>query len=97
MRTIHKFLPNCLRKYRRAAGFKQKDVACILGLKSASMISRWENGLCLPKLQSLFKLAILYRTMVDALFIDLRILLREEVAQAQRRYQQKRSGNQTEQ
>ncbi|MCX6774594.1 MAG: helix-turn-helix transcriptional regulator [DPANN group archaeon] len=94
MRTIHKFLPNCLRKYRRAAGFKQKDVACILGLKSASMISRWENGLCLPKLQSLFKLAILYRTMVDALFIDLRILLREEITQAERIYRRKRSGNQ---
>jgi transcriptional regulator with XRE-family HTH domain len=89
-------MPNCLRKYRRAAGFKQKDVACILGLKNASMISRWENGICLPKLQSLFKLAILYRTMADALFIDLRILLIEEVAQAQRHYKQKRSGNQTE-
>ena len=96
MRTIHKFLPNCLRRYMRAAGFKQKDVACILGLKSASMISRWENGLCLPKLQSLFKLAILYRTMVDTLFIDLRILLIEEVAQAEKLYKQKRSGNQTE-
>ena len=88
-------MPNCLRRYRRAAGFKQKDVACILGLKSASMISRWENGLCLPKLQSLFKLAILYRTMVDTLFIDLRMLLIEEVTQAEKLYKQKRSSNQT--
>ena len=97
MRTIHKLLPNCLRKYRRAAGFKQKDVACILGLKNPNTISHWENGLSLKQLQRLLKLAILYRTMVDALFIDLRILLREEVAQAQRRYQQQRSGNQASQ
>jgi transcriptional regulator with XRE-family HTH domain len=96
MRTSHKFLPNCLRKYRKAAGFKQKDVACMLGFKNASVISRWENGLCQPKLRSLLKLAILYRTMADALFIDLRISLIEEIAQAQKRYKQKMSDNQTE-
>ena len=63
-------MPNCLRKYRKAAGFKQKEVARILGLKNASVISRWENSICLPKLSSAFKLAVLYRTMVDALFKD---------------------------
>ena len=89
-------MPNCLRKYRRAAGFKQKDVACMLGLKGSGVISGWESGLRTPKLESLFKLAILYRTMVDSLYIDLRILLREEVAQAEKLYKQKRSGNQTE-
>ena len=96
MRTINKSLPNSLRKYRRAAGFKQKDVACILGLKNPNTISRWENGLSLKQLQRLLKLAILYRTMVDTLFIDLRVLLIEEVAQAEKLYKQKRSGNQTE-
>jgi transcriptional regulator with XRE-family HTH domain len=96
MRTIHKFLPNCLRKYRRAAGFKQKDVACILGLKTSGELSRWENSLSLPELQNVFRLAILYRTMVDTLFIDLRILLIEEVAQAEKLYKQKRSSKQTE-
>ena len=95
MRTTHKFTPNCLRKYRRAAGFKQKDVACILGLKNPNMISQWENGLYPPRLQSAFKLAILYRTMVDTLFIDLRMLLIEEVTQAEKLYKQKRSSNQT--
>jgi transcriptional regulator with XRE-family HTH domain len=62
---------NCLRKYRKARGLKQKDVAKILGLKSTSMISRWENGISLPSTQNLLKLAVLYRTIVDALFIDL--------------------------
>jgi len=95
MRTTHKFMPNCLRKYRRAAGFKQKDVACMLGLKGSGVISGWESGLHTPKLESLFKLAILYRTMVDSLYIDLRVLLREEIAQAEKLYKQKRSDNQT--
>lgn len=43
----------------------------MLGLKSSSMISRWEKGAVLPKALNLFKLAALYRTMVDGLFIDL--------------------------
>ena len=72
-------IPNSLKKYRKAAGLKQKDVAKILGLKSTSMISRWEKGVCLPKLLNIFRLALLYRTMVDALFMDLRTSLKEEI------------------
>jgi transcriptional regulator with XRE-family HTH domain len=68
----YKIIPNSLRKYRRASGFREKDVAEILGLNSASQISRWEKGVCLPRPLTMFKLAILYRTMVDGLFIDLR-------------------------
>jgi len=67
----NKGIPNCLRKYRRARGLKQNEVAKILGLRSASMISRWEKGVCLPCTLNLFKLSALYRTMADALFIDL--------------------------
>jgi transcriptional regulator with XRE-family HTH domain len=91
--TKRKIVLNSLRKYRKARGLKQKEVAAVLGLRTASTISRWENGLCLPKLHSLFKLAILYRTMVDALFIDLRILLKEEVMKAERLYRQKSPAN----
>jgi len=71
----YKIIPNSLRKYRRASGFREKDVAEILGLNSASQISRWEKGVCLPSPLTMFKLAILYRTMVDGLFIDLRRML----------------------
>lgn len=72
-------IPNYLKKYRRARGLKQKEVAELLGLKSASMISRWEKGVCLPQLLNIFKLVLLYRTMVDALFMDLRTSLKEEI------------------
>ena len=74
-----KTIPNCLRRYRRARGLKQKEVARILGLKSASMISRWEKGVCIPSTLNLFKLATLYRTMVDALFIDMLRALRNDI------------------
>ena len=43
----------------------------MLGLKSSSMISRWEKGTVLPNPLNIFKSAAIYRTMVDTLFIDL--------------------------
>ena len=66
----YKSIPNCLRKYRKARGLNQRKVAEIMGLKSSSIISRWEKGFCLPSSLNIFKLAVVYRTMVDALFID---------------------------
>ncbi|MCD6318853.1 helix-turn-helix transcriptional regulator [Candidatus Aerophobetes bacterium] len=74
-----KKIPNSLRKYRKMRGLKQKDVAEILGLKSTSMISRWEKGFVLPKPMNIFKLAALYRTMADALFIDLIRSVKEDI------------------
>jgi transcriptional regulator with XRE-family HTH domain len=74
-----KNVPNCLKKYRKARGFQQKDVAKILGLKCTSMISRWEKGFCLPSAVNLFKLAVLYRTIADSLFIDLLKTLKVEI------------------
>jgi len=79
MKVKSKNIPNCLRRHRKARGLRQKDVAKVLGLKSASMISRWEKGVCLPNTINLFKLAVLYRTMSDALFIDLIRELRSEI------------------
>ena len=75
----YKCIPNCLRRYRRARGLKQNDVARILGLKSTSMVSRWEKGACLPSAINLFRLAALYRTMTDALFIGLLRAVRDDV------------------
>jgi len=72
-------IPNCLRKYRKARGLKQSDVAKILRIKSTSLISRWENGGCLPNTLNIFKLSILYRTLIVALFIDLYRTLKEEI------------------
>jgi len=84
-RNSHKKIPNCLRKYRKARGLNQKEVAKVLGLKSASLISRWEKGICLPSPINLFRLAALYRTLVDALFIDLLRFLRQELIKKEKK------------
>ena len=64
--------PNHLRRYRKQAGLQQNQVAEMLGLKSTSLISRWENSFSYPDLINAFKLAVAYGTTVDALYFDLR-------------------------
>lgn len=76
----NKYIPNSLRRYRKLSGYKQKEVARILGFKSSSRISRWENGLAVPSLFNIIKLSILYSTLMDALYIDLVRSTREEIS-----------------
>ena len=76
------YIQNSLRKHRRARGLSQKDVAAMLGLKSASIVSRWENGACLPSTRNVFRLAALYRTMVDALYFDLMRSMRRQLRES---------------
>ena len=78
-----KKIPNILRKYRKAIGLKQKDVAKILGLKNSGMISRWEKGVCLPSLLNAFKLAGLYSVLVDALFFPLIRMIKRKIMEKQ--------------
>jgi transcriptional regulator with XRE-family HTH domain len=49
----------------------------MLGLKSTSLISRWENSFSYPDLINAFKLAIVYGITVDALYTDLRASLED--------------------
>ena len=78
----HKRTPNSLRKYRRAKGLTQKEVAKILGLKEASAISRWERGFRVPKLITAIKLSILYNTMADGLYLSVRRELKDEISES---------------
>lgn len=91
--TKSKTIPNCLRKYRKVRGLKQKEVAKILGFKSASMISRWERGYCLPSTLNLFRLAILYRTMVEAPYVDLLKTMREDLFKKEAKVLKKKQQN----
>ena len=95
--TPSQSIPNCLKKYRRARGLKQQEVAEILGLKSTSMISRWERGVCLPGPLNIFKLAVLYRTMVDALFIEQLKALRAELRQREEQILKNKAKDQNDQ
>lgn len=74
-------IPNLLKKYRRIRGLDQGRVAQLLGMKNSSRISRWENGDCIPSAMNLFRLAAIYRVLVDALFIEhLRAIRRDLIA-----------------
>jgi transcriptional regulator with XRE-family HTH domain len=79
----YKKIPNNLRKYRKALGLMQSDIAKILNLKSASMVSRWEKGVCLPSLINTFKLAGIYCVLVDALFFPLIRLIKRKIMERQ--------------
>src|SRR5262245_61384933 len=70
---------NRLRKYRRARGLSQRDVARILGFADPTSLSHWEQGIRLPSARNLFRLAALYRTLVDALYIDTLRRIRKDV------------------
>lgn len=78
-------VPNSLRKYRKAKGLTQKQVAKILGLESTSQISRWEKGVCLPSSLNIFKLSSLYRKMTDALFCDFLRSIRGDIQKKEKR------------
>jgi transcriptional regulator with XRE-family HTH domain len=84
MRKVEfKKIPNNLRKYRKAIGLKQKDVAKILGLKNSGMISRWEKGVCFPNLPNFIGLACLYCVLMDALFFPLKQLIKRKIMERQ--------------
>lgn len=51
-------------------GYSQKEVAKLLGFKSASRISRWERGLGMPSVVNLLKLSFLYSTLPAELYAD---------------------------
>lgn len=74
-----KKIPNNLRRYRKAVGLRQKDVADILNLKSAGMISRWEKGVCLPSLINAIKLSGSYCVLVDALFFPMIRMIKRKI------------------
>lgn len=69
---VFKRSSNNLRYYRKRAKLQQKQVAEMLGLKSTGLISCWENSVSYPDLINVFKLAVIYGVMVDALYMDLR-------------------------
>jgi hypothetical protein len=53
-------------------------VAHLLKLKGAGRISQWESGARFPGIRNLIKLSILYRTLVDELYYDLRDAIRKD-------------------
>jgi len=60
-----------LRAHHTQAGLRQIDVARLLQLDCSDRLSRWENGLAMPNLVNLFKLAVLYNVKPQELYQEL--------------------------
>jgi transcriptional regulator with XRE-family HTH domain len=75
------YASNNLRKYRKARGLTQTQVARILGLHDHNRLSNWERGKCFPTVKTLFRLAAIYRTLPHALYLDMHRSTREEIGQ----------------
>ncbi len=74
-------IPNRLRKYRKANRYTQRDVANLLGLTGTCQLSRWEQGLSIPSFENLLKLSIIYKTLTEELYYDLRQELCKEISE----------------
>ncbi|MBS1586013.1 MAG: helix-turn-helix transcriptional regulator [Bacteroidetes bacterium] len=53
-------------------GYRQKDVARLLGLKGAGRISEWESGTSVPSIENLIKLSVIYQTLCEQLYTHVR-------------------------
>ncbi len=52
--------PNRLKVIRQSTGYTQRQVAKLLGFKTPSLLSDWENEKSMPNATNLIKLCILY-------------------------------------
>ncbi len=59
-------------------GYTQREVARKLGLTSRGRLSEWESGTRFPGIRNLIKLSLLYHTLIDELYLDLRQSIIEE-------------------
>jgi transcriptional regulator with XRE-family HTH domain len=70
---------NNLRLHRIKAGYSQKEVTAMLGIKNSSKISRWKNGTFFPNLVNLLKLQILYKATYTEFYPSLTDLVPKEL------------------
>ena len=66
--TNQQIIPNKLRFFRTQAKLFQKDVAKALGLDCADRISHWENGIAMPSVANLFRLAAVFKVLPHDLY-----------------------------
>lgn len=72
-------IPNNLKHHRNVCGYKQKEVATILGFATEDRICLWEKGKNIPNLINLLKLSSLYRVTPMQLYPELMIQIDEEI------------------
>src|SRR5438034_10229342 len=76
-----------IRLLRRRAGLTQRDLAILLGYRSHSQISRFENGIRLPAARELLQLQVIFGVVPSAVFPHLRDRAAEAVVARIRKLQ----------
>lgn len=61
-------IENRIWKYRNVKGFKQEDLAFMIGQNNPSQVSRYERGVAIPKLKYLIKLCSALEINVEYLY-----------------------------
>ncbi|SYZ71919.1 hypothetical protein TRIP_C20034 [Candidatus Zixiibacteriota bacterium] len=79
-------IPNDIRHVRKSRHLVIKEVAKLMGQKSASHIAHWEKGRKLPSLINLFKLAAVLGIQPQFLFQNLYREIRKEIHDAKVKY-----------
>jgi transcriptional regulator with XRE-family HTH domain len=74
-------IPNRLWLARKRCGLGQKQVASLLDYHTPDQLSRYEQGLRAPALETALRLEIIYRTPLRVLYAELYEQLREELQQ----------------
>ena len=78
------FVANRLWIHRKKMGYTQREVATLLGYRSATHISDYERGKRLPSLEAAIRLEVVLCAPVAFLFPDIRRQAIEEVRRARR-------------
>ena len=61
-------IENRIWKYRKVKGFKQKELAFLIGQDLPSQVSRYERGLVIPNSENLIKLCYALDTKIELLY-----------------------------
>ena len=79
MHTRKDIISNHLKEHRIRCGYKQKEVATILGFATEDRICLWEKGKNIPNLINLLKLASLYRATPLQMYPELMMEVDDEI------------------
>lgn len=71
---------NTLRYHRKILGLTLKEVAKMLMHKNVSRLSKWEHGQSTPNLYNLLKLSIVYKTLIDQFYPEIRCDIRKRLS-----------------
>ena len=81
-------IENTIRRGREEKGYRQSDVAFLLGHNCSSQVSCYERGQIMPDSENLLKLAYIFNTLPEGLYPEISRKWRQEVEKAREKLAQ---------